>query len=102
VETDLFKVRWTQPAEEDLNKIVDKIAADAPLRAVDFGRRLQELAGSLRWSPHRCARTPEAPKSRHLIFNKYRIIFETDEANREVWIQAGRFAYQRYQSSRLN
>jgi plasmid stabilization system protein ParE len=40
VEADLFKVRWTQPAEEDLEKIIDEIAEDAPLRAVDFGRRV--------------------------------------------------------------
>jgi plasmid stabilization system protein ParE len=45
---------WTQPAEADLDNIIDAIAKDAPLRAVDFGRRLQELAGSLRWNPHRC------------------------------------------------
>jgi hypothetical protein len=54
VGTDLFKVRWTQPAEADLDKIIDAIAKDAPPRAVDFGRRLQELAGSLCWSPHCC------------------------------------------------
>jgi plasmid stabilization system protein ParE len=96
VEADLFKVQWTQPAEDDLDKIIDEIAKDAPLRAVDFGRRLQELAGSLRWSPHRRPRTSDDPTCRHLIYKKYRIIFEIDEDSRIVWIRAIMFPYQQY------
>lgn len=99
--TDLFEVRWTQPAEEDLEKIIDAIAKDAPLRAIAFGRRLEELAGSLCWSPHRCARISEDPTCRHLIFKRYRIIFEIDENDHEVWILAVRFPYQQYRPSRL-
>ena len=100
METDLFKVRWTQPAEDDLDEIIDAIAEDAPIRAVEFGRRLQELAGSLRWSPHRCPRTRNDPTCRHLIYKKYRILFEIDEDNREVWIQEVRFPYQQDRPSR--
>jgi hypothetical protein len=51
---------------------------------------------SLRWSPWRCPRTPEDRLSRHLILRKYRIVFEIDEVNHEVWIQAVLFPYQQF------
>jgi plasmid stabilization system protein ParE len=96
VEADLFKVEWTKRARKKYAKIINQISQDAPVRAVDFGRRLQELAASLRWSPQRCPRTRENPALRHLIYKKYRIIFRIDERKRTVWIQTIRFPYQQY------
>jgi plasmid stabilization system protein ParE len=96
VETDLFKVEWTKRARKKYAKIINQISKDAPIRAVDFGRRLQDATASLRWSPHRCPRTRENPTRRHLIYKKYRIIFRIDENKRTVWIHTIRFPYERY------
>lgn len=101
MEETLFKVRWTERAKKDYNEIVDEIAENAPSRAEKFGNRLIDAADSLRWSPHRCSRTPEDPTCRHLIFKKYRIVFEIDEDNREVWIQTILFPYQQYRPYRI-
>jgi len=92
----IFEVHWTEPAQEDFDEIFDEIYQDAPLRAEKFGNRLLDAAASLRWSPYRCPRAPDAPHCRHLIIKKYRIIFEIDEANLMVWIRAVMFPYQQY------
>jgi plasmid stabilization system protein ParE len=96
VETDLFKVQWTKRARKNYAKIINEIAKDAPLRAVEFGRRLQEAAASLCWSPWRCPPTTEYSAHRHLIFKRYRIIFKIDEDRRIVSILRVLFPYQQY------
>ena len=96
MEDDLFKVQWTRRAKKKLKKVIAEIAKDAPLRAVEFSRRLLDAAALLRWSPHRCPRTKENPAHRHLIFKKYRIIFRIDEDKHIVWINTILFPYQQY------
>jgi mRNA-degrading endonuclease RelE of RelBE toxin-antitoxin system len=70
------------------------------MRAMNFSLRIQKAAASLRWSPYRCPRTKEDPSSRHLIFKKYRIIFEIDEAKRIVWINHLKYPYERFRPRR--
>jgi len=96
VEHPRFEVRWTRRAQIDLGKIIDEISNEAPRRAIAFGRKIQDASESLQWSPLRCPRIKEDLTCRHIIVKKYRVVFEIDEENRIVWINAILFPYQQY------
>ncbi len=91
-----FEVRWTKRAQIDPTNILNHIAADAPKRAIAFAERIEAATESLTWSPVRCSRIKEVPSCRHMIVKKYRLVFEIDEQERVVWINAIVFPYQQF------
>lgn len=54
-----FRVLWTEVARDDLHRIVDFIAAEAPLNAEKVADRLEALANSLESFPGRGRVVPE-------------------------------------------
>ncbi len=96
-----FEIFWSEPAKEDFEKIIFQIAEDAPLTAGRFGAKMLLAIESLARSPYRCPALFETPACRYLLFKRYRIVFQIDEAERIIAILAILFPYQQFDLIRL-
>ena len=54
-----YRVRWSEAARADLTEIIDYIAADSPLNALNVLDRLEEAAATLTRHPERGRHIPE-------------------------------------------
>lgn len=74
-----FRVEITRSAEEDLEEVWTYIAQDSPQAANQFVLDLEEKVQTLEQFPKRCPLIPEnellGGQYRHLILNRYRVIF---------------------------
>jgi len=83
-----YRVEITKSAQNDLEEIWTRIAADSIKNAAKFVIQLERKAQTLEAMPERCPSIPEnrllGTEYRHLILGDYRIVFRV--ANRTVWI----------------
>ena len=73
-----MRVKWTEPALEDMAGIQAYIAKDSPYYARQFIERIFETAEALEDFPELGRKVPEAEDSdnvRELIFQSYRILY---------------------------
>lgn len=73
-----MRVKWTEPALEDLAGIQAYIAKDSPYYAKQFIERIFEAAETLDGFPELGRKVPEAGDTeniRELLFQSYRIIY---------------------------
>lgn len=74
-----YRVEITRTAENDVDEIWGRIAADSIVNATRFVLQLEEKTGTLERMPHRCPAIPEnellGTDYRHLILDDYRVIF---------------------------
>lgn len=73
-----MRIRWSDIAEADLDRLYDYIARDVPYYAEQFLDRLIEAIGALQDHPKIGRRVPEAEDRedvRELIFQSYRVIY---------------------------
>jgi toxin ParE1/3/4 len=73
-----MRVKWTEPALEDLAGIQAYIAKDSPYYAKQFIERIFEAAEALEDFPELGRKVPEAEATeniRELIFQSYRIMY---------------------------
>ena len=73
-----MRVRWTEPALEDMEGIQDYIAKDSIFYARQFIERIFEVTKNLETFPELGREVPEAKERedvRELIFQGYRIIY---------------------------
>jgi toxin ParE1/3/4 len=73
-----MRVKWTEPALEDLAGIQAYIAKDSPYYAKQFIERIFEAVETLENFPELGRKVPEAEASenaRELIFQSYRIMY---------------------------
>ena len=78
-----YRVRWTQVAQGDLQRILDFIAATSPLNAVKVLDRLEALASTLHF-PQRGRVVPELARTgmrdwREVVSPPWRLVFRIDE-----------------------
>lgn len=78
-----FRVRWTEVAQGDLQRILDFIAARSPLNAEKVAVRLEALASTLERFPNRGRVVPELARAgmsewRELVSAPWRLIFRLD------------------------
>lgn len=73
-----WRVKWTQPASDDLADIADYIALDSKYYAAAFVREIREAARSLRQLARRGRTVPEFGRStiRELLIGNYRLIYQ--------------------------
>jgi len=86
-----WRVRWTEPAENAVERQAAYIAQDSPRYAAVLVRDARDAARSLRHFPRRGRIVPEEnnPALRELIVaNSYRMLYRVLEDEREVWIVA--------------
>jgi len=78
----------TQQSQDDLGRIVRRIAKDSPERARTFGNLLIDKALSIGPLPQRGRIVPELndPSVREIIHGSYRIIYELFEDPKVVYI----------------
>ena len=79
-----YHVKITTVAKRDIQDIWDYIAEDSPRTAEEFIGKLEEKIGSLSSFPQRNPLIPEASLLhtqlyRHLIYQKYRIVYRIDQ-----------------------
>jgi len=71
-------------ADADFDGIIDYIAEDNPLRAIEFVSELQERITSV------LAEFPLSGKqykdARYLVFDNYLVVYDIDESSEEVYI----------------
>lgn len=84
-----FAVRWAEVARDDLDRIVDYIAADSVDNALRVARRIEELAAKLQAFPARGHVVPEL--ARHGIREwvqvsspPWRLIYRVDRRRVEI------------------
>ncbi|MBC8181400.1 type II toxin-antitoxin system RelE/ParE family toxin [candidate division KSB1 bacterium] len=72
-----MKVRWTEPAIDDLESIRTYIARDSELYATSFIEKILHAVDKLENFPKIGREVPEAddPNIRELIFQNYRIMY---------------------------
>lgn len=72
-----MKIKWTEPAEKDLEELFLYIARDAEFYAEQFVEKLVETTNILIEQPKLGRKVPEADREdlRELIFQGYRIIY---------------------------
>jgi toxin ParE1/3/4 len=72
------RVVWTDPAIDDLLRIMDYIARDSPRYALQVGERIYEAAGKLDLGPRAGWIVPEfnLDHFREVLMRPYRIIYE--------------------------
>lgn len=73
-----MRVRWTEPALEDMESIRDYFAKDSDFYARQFIERIFEVVNNLETFPDLGREVPEAEERegvRELIFQGYRIIY---------------------------
>ena len=75
-----MKIQWAEPAVEDLEAIRDFIARGSDHYPAQFGERVLEAVDSLRESPKRGRKVPEAGRQdiRELLFGNYRIMYRVE------------------------
>lgn len=78
-----YRVRWTEVAQGDLQRILDFIAVRAPLNAEKVAARLEALASMLERAPNRGRVVPELARAgmsewRELVSTPWRLIFRVD------------------------
>ena len=74
-----MRVRWTEPALEDMEGIQNYIAKDSSFYAQQFIERIFEVVKKLEDFPELGRKVPEANDrndTRELIFQGYRIIYQ--------------------------
>jgi plasmid stabilization system protein ParE len=74
------KVRLTEPAEFDLERLADDIADIDPLRAKEFAQRLQAAARVVGRSPFLCPPLKVNPRFRKKTVRPYLILFEIGDS----------------------
>jgi len=77
------RVRWTETARQDLDAIIDYIAADSVENALSVLERIEERARSLELAPERGRVVPELRavdvyQYRELIERPWRILYRID------------------------
>jgi len=86
-----WRVRWTEPAWDNLERQAAYIAQDSPRYAAALIRDARDAARSLRQFPNRGRVVPEEnnPSIRELfVFHSYRMLFQVFETSHEVHIIA--------------
>jgi len=85
-----WRVTWTEPAWDNLERQAAYIAQDSPRYAAALVRDARDAARSLRQFPNRGRIVPEEnnPTIRELIVRKHRILYRGLESEREVQILA--------------
>ena len=86
-----WRVRWTDPAWEAVERQASYIAQDSPRYAAALIRSAREAARSLKQFPNRGRVVPEEnnPGLRELfVFNSYRMLYHVLEREHEVRILA--------------
>ena len=101
MENHRFQIVWSQPAKKDFEKTVGQIAEVAPMTAAKFGEDMLRRIARLDERPNRCPTLYETPSCRYLLFKKYRIVFQIDDAFKHVYIIAILFPYQQFSSLRM-
>ena len=89
-----YRVALAETAQADVERIYRWVTSEAPERGPDWFEELIESVDSLERFPARCPMAREANESKQgircLLFGKrhgvYRILYETDERRRTVWI----------------
>lgn len=75
-----YEVRYTSAAEADLRGILSYISTENVSGAEEFIREMQRQIETLKTLPHRCPVIPErdsvSGSYRHMIFGRYRAIFQ--------------------------
>ena len=86
-----WRVRWTEPAWNNLERQAAYIAQDSPRYAAALIRDARDAARSLRQFPKRGRVVPEEsnPSIRELfVFQSYRMLYQVIEPQHEVHILA--------------
>lgn len=86
-----WRVRWTEPAWDNVERQAAYIAQDSPRYAAALIREARDAARSLRQFPNRGRVVPEEnnPTIRELfVFHSYRMLYQVLENAREVHILA--------------
>lgn len=81
-----FKIVWTDPALDDLQKIVSYIARDNPEASRDIGEEILrhvELLGSFPWIGPPYPRGSSG-STREIVCGKYRIFYRIKESPKQV------------------
>ena len=75
------KVKWTEVAWSDLERVSDYIAKDSHYYAVAFVREVRDAARSLAYLAERGRVVPELgdPTIRDLLVRRYRLIYQVTE-----------------------
>ena len=66
-----YSVRWADTAERDLEAIIDFIAEDSPVNAIEILEKLRETALGLNASPERGRVVPELKEHGIIIYRIY-------------------------------
>ncbi len=86
-----WRVRWTEPAWDGVERQAAYIAQDSPRYAAGLVREARDAARSLRQFPERGRVVPEEnnPSIRELfVFHSYRMLYRVLEYEHEVHILA--------------
>jgi toxin ParE1/3/4 len=79
------KVRFTAPADSDLEAIGDWIANDDPVRARSFVRELRKVAGTLARYPQRYPLLPGSVREvRKKVHGQYLILYRVFEEEVQI------------------
>ncbi len=87
-----YSVNISQPAEEDLNQIVDYIVVQlaAPAAALDFIEHFSNVVSSLKSYPHRCSMVRDEEFQLHgfrkIFVKNYIVFFTANETEQTVFI----------------
>jgi len=81
-----WQIAFSTRSRDDLRKIVERIARDAPAVAARFGLALIAQAESLASAPHVGVPMPERPGTRFFPFGSYLIIYRAEAARQTVRI----------------
>jgi plasmid stabilization system protein ParE len=81
-----YHVRWTETAENDLTGIIDYIARDSPITALEIFTQIRTLAEELVDYPERGRIVPELRKHgifqyRELLPTPWRVMYRIEENN---------------------
>ncbi|MDA8211589.1 MAG: type II toxin-antitoxin system RelE/ParE family toxin [Clostridia bacterium] len=87
----VYRVFWTQTAQEDLKKIIEYIAVDTEIHARKVYEAIKQKADQLRQFPLQGRVVPELryfgiTTYRELVIPPWRMIYKTDED--KVWVLA--------------
>lgn len=87
----IYQVFWTQTAQQDLQRIIEYIAADSEIQARRVYLSIKEKADNLRQMPLQGRIIPELRYYSILIYRElisppWRIIYKTEE--KKVWVLA--------------
>ena len=82
----MYEIVWARFAEKDLMDIIDHIATDSPVNALQVFQKIKKKASSLYTMPERCRIVPELRDQgimqyRELIVPPWRIMFKISDLN---------------------